>query len=317
MNTRVCIAGMFATFLCIAPAAAQTQQLSIGSRAPGSASIDQQLTPGSSAATAPSSPTPSRDISGVPQDSLLSVQTSGSSEPNPTPAHTGFGALVRTIGADFEAFPTRRSTWVILGIGAGAALLAHPVDDDVNSHLVGSKTVGRFFAPGKWVGAAPTQAAVSIGLYVAGRYMLPHAEGEPKTNKVSHLGYDLLRAQIVSQAFVQATKFAVRRDRPNGDSYGFPSGHAATAFAVASVLERHLGYRAALPTLAIATYVATSRLHDNVHFVSDVLFGSAIGMATGWTVVGRHGRNGYVLVPRPVRGGFALALTRVPSRPRI
>jgi len=58
-------------------------------------------------------------------------------------------------------------------------------------------------------------------------------------------------------------------------------------------------------------------LHDNVHFLSDVLFGSAIGMASGWTVVGRHGRDEYALVPTPVRGGFALALTRVPRRPRM
>ncbi len=68
---------------------------------------------------------------------------------------------------------------------------------------------------------------------------------------------------------------------------------------------------AAWPTLAVATYVATSRLHDDRHFISDVLFGSAIGMATGWTVGGRHGRNEYALVPMPVRGGFAVALTRV------
>ena len=81
-------------------------------------------------------------------------------------------------------------------------------------------------------------------------------------------------------------------------------------FRSASVLERHLGYREAWPTLLLASYVATSRLHDNVHFLSDVLFGSAIGMATGWTVVGRHGRNEYSLMPVPVRGGVALAFTR-------
>jgi len=145
---------------------------------------------------------------------------------------------------------------------------------------------------------------------------MPHAEGEPKTNKVSHLGYDLLRAQIVSQVIVQGAKFAVRRDRPNGDSWGFPSGHAATAFAVASVLERHLGYRASLPTLLLASYVATSRLHDNVHYLSDVVFGSAIGMATGWTIVGRHGRSEYALAPVPIRGGLALSLTRTAHQPR-
>ena len=86
--------------------------------------------------------------------------------------------------------------------------------------------------------------------------------------------------------------------------------------AAASVLERHLGYRAAWPTLAIATYVGVSRLHDNRHFLSDVLFGSAIGMATGWTVVGRHGRNEYALVPLPVPGGMGVALTRVGPKSR-
>ena len=41
---------------------------------------------------------------------------------------------------------------------------------------------------------------------------------------------------------------------------------------------------------AIATYVATSRLSENRHFLSDVIFGASLGMASGWTVVGRHGR---------------------------
>jgi len=233
--------------------------------------------------------------------------------PPAEPQHTGFQALVRTIGSDFVAFPKRRSTWVILGIGAGGALLAHPIDDTLNARMVGSEAVGRFFAPGKVIGSAWVQTGVSVGLYVVGRYVMPHAEGEGKTNKVSHLGYDLLRAQIVSQVLVQGIKITAQRDRPTGECCSFPSGHAATAFAVASVLERHLGYRSAWPTLVIATYVGASRLHDNRHFLSDVVFGSAVGMATGWTIVGRHGRSDYALLPAPVRGGFALNLVRAPQ----
>jgi membrane-associated phospholipid phosphatase len=245
----------------------------------------------------------SQDVPGVQQ-----------TEEHPAPQHTGFGAFVRTTAADFASFPRRPSTWVILGAGAAAALLAHPVDDDVNAHLVGSKAVDRLWKPGKIIGSAGTQAAVSLGLYFGGRYFVPAVEGKPRTNKWSHLGYDLLRAQILSQAFIHGIKYTVRRDRPTGECCSFPSGHAASAFAAASVLERHLGYRGAWPTLVVATYVATSRLHDNRHFVSDVLFGSSIGLATGWTVVGRHGRNEYTLAPVPVRGGFALALTRLGPR---
>jgi len=230
---------------------------------------------------------------------------------HPVPAHTGFRALVSTTWSDFKAFPRRRSTWVILGVGAGAALLAHPVDDDVNAHLVGKKSADWIWGPGKYVGAAYTQAAVAIGLYTFGRYIAPATTGASRTNKWSHMGLDLLRAQIVSQTLVHAMKYTVRRDRPTGECCSFPSGHATTAFAVASVIERHFGYRMSIPAMALAAYVATSRLHDNRHFLSDVVFGSALGTATGWTVVGRHGRSSYALAPVAVPGGFALQLTHV------
>ena len=71
---------------------------------------------------------------------------------------------------------------------------------------------------------------------------------------------------------------------------------------------------AAWPTLLIATYVAMSRLHDNRHFLSDVVFGSAVGISTGWTVVGRHGRSQFALTPMPIPGGMGVALSRkIPS----
>ena len=229
---------------------------------------------------------------------------------HPNPPHTGFKALLFDTAADFKAFPRRHSTWVILSVGAAAAALALPIDDETNAHLVGSKAVGRFYAPGKYLGSFQVQVGTAAGLYVVGRYLLPHAQGQPKTNKVSHLGFDLTRALIVSQALTQGTKLVFRKDRPTGECCGFPSGHASAAFATAAVFERHFGYRGAWPTVVLASYVATSRLHDNVHFLSDVLFGSALGMASGWTVVGRHGRSSYALVPTPTRGGVMLTFVR-------
>ena len=63
------------------------------------------------------------------------------------------------------------------------------------------------------------------------------------------------------------------------------------------MLERHLGYRGAWPTFVIAGYVAASRLHDNRHFLSDVMFGAALGIASGWAVVGRHGKSNFAVAP--------------------
>jgi membrane-associated phospholipid phosphatase len=226
-------------------------------------------------------------------------------QPPPAPQHTGFEALVRSTASDFAAFPRRRSTWVILGIGGAAALLVHPIDDDVQDAVQDNTTLQRIMKPGKYLGYGPVQTGVAIGTYLIGRYAMKPEVGH--TNKVSHLGFDLLRANLLVQAFTYGLKYAVRRDRPTGECCAFPSGHASVTFAAASVLERHFGYRAAWPTFVIAGYVAAGRITENRHFLSDIVFGSALGIASGWTVVGRHGRENFALLPVPIHGGVALS----------
>jgi membrane-associated phospholipid phosphatase len=227
------------------------------------------------------------------------------------PADTGFGAIVRGTASDFASFPRRKSTWVILAIGGAAAAAAHPIDDTVNAHLQGSDAAEWFFAAGKVIGNGWVLGGAAVGTYLIGRYAMAPTEG--KTNKVSHTGADLIRAELVAAALTYGIKISVQRDRPTGECCSFPSGHASGTFAAASVLERHFGYRNAWPTLVIASYVAASRLHDNRHFLSDVLFGSALGMASGWTVVGRHGRKSFTLLPAPIRGGVMVTVTRAPA----
>lgn len=230
----------------------------------------------------------------------------------PAPQHTGLGALVRKSAGDFKAFPRRRSTYVILAIGGGAALLGHPLDDSLNDRISGSHTVAHIFAPGKYIGYAWVQATAALTTYIVGRTMKTE---EGRTNKVSHLGFDLLRANILTQALTYGVKGIAQRNRPDGACCSFPSGHASVTFASASVLERHFGYRAAWPTFVIAGYVAASRLHDNRHFLSDVLFGSALGIASGWTVVGEHGRDDYGWAITPTKGGVAASFTWTPGTP--
>ena len=245
-------------------------------------------------------------------DQTTSLAQSQTPEPPPPPpAHTGWATLVRDTGRDFVVFPKRKSTWTILGIGAAAALVTYPADDHVEQHIVGNEGATNIFKLGKWIGSTEVQLGTALGLWAIGRYVIAPATDGPRTNKFSHLGFDLLRAHVVSQAIVQGMKQTIRRDRPTGECCAFPSGHAAAAFASAAVLERHLGYRASWPAMVIATYVATSRLIDNRHYLSDIMFGAAVGTAAGWTVVGRHGREQYALVPAPVRRGMMIALTRV------
>ena len=238
------------------------------------------------------------------------IADAASQEVAPAHAHTGWATLLKDTAEDFVALPQRKSTWTLLGIGAAVALATRPADRYVESHVVGSKTADNVFSLGQIVGNSYVQMGSAIGLWGVGRYIIAPVADESRTNKYSEMGFDLIRAQILSQALVQGLKYSVRRDRPTGECCAFPSGHAATAFAAASVFERHLGHRGSWPALAGATYVAASRLVDNRHFLSDIGIGAAIGIASGWTVVGTHGRNRYALQPVPVPGGMMIALTR-------
>jgi membrane-associated phospholipid phosphatase len=249
----------------------------------------------------------------VPErDTFSLAQAAGAAQVPAEPKHTGISALVRTTGRDFWTFPQRQSTWVILGVGAAAAAIAYPFDEELNEELVDAEGLRKFFKPGKYLGYGWVQGGAAVGLYLVGRFAMEPEQGS-HTNKAAHLGFDLLRANILTQAFTYGIKVAVQRDRPTGECCAFPSGHASVTFATASVLERHFGYRASWPMFAIAGYVSASRLTDNRHFLSDVLFGSALGMASGWTVVGRHGRENFALFPMPTRGGVAISGTWSPG----
>jgi len=242
---------------------------------------------------------------------LPTESAQGGQETVPPIEHTGWATLIKDTGRDFVAFPKRKSTWVLLAGGGVAALAVHPADDYVQSHILGNDAADKFFKPGKIIGGAPFQVGTAVGLWAIGRYVVPAKDGS-RTNKLSHLGFDLMRAQIVSQALVHGIKYTTQRDRPTGECCAFPSGHAATAFAAASVVERHFGYRASWPALLAASYVGASRLVENRHWLSDVVFGAALGEAVGWTIVGRHGRSEYALQPVPVPGGMMVALVRTP-----
>lgn len=205
------------------------------------------------------------------------------------PTRSFFPALFHNLGDDLKKMPRRNSLYW-LAAGSALALAVHPADDTLDRRLRGSSAAETFFKAGKYVGSFPVLMGAAAGTYLTGR-----ANG---SSRARHLGMDLIEATILSEGITEGIKQVVRRERPVRDDgkrskgFAFPSGHSSATFAAATVLQQHLGWKAAVPTYTIASYVAISRLHDQRHFASDVAFGAAEGIIVGRSVTW-HGRNFY------------------------
>jgi membrane-associated phospholipid phosphatase len=208
-----------------------------------------------------------------------------------------FGGAV----SDFRRLPSRgTATWLSLGVAA--ALFAHASDARVSGSLGGNRYQGTFRA-GTLIGGMPVQLGGALATYTVGR--ITH------NPRAASLGADLFQAQILAQTMTHGIKMAARRTRPDGSTLSFPSGHTSSAFASATVLQRHFGWKAGVPAYALATYVATSRMEEKRHFLSDVTFGAVLGIVAGRTVTVGRGDARFAVAPVATSGGGAVAFTWV------
>lgn len=213
--------------------------------------------------------------------------------------------LLPSFWDDAKRIPSLETVaWI--GAFGGLSLASRSLDATTNQRLRGGSVSDSLFSAGSALGENTSLMAVGGGLYVWGRWK--------HESSVAHLGSDLFRGEIESEFLTEGIKMAVKRPRPDGLKHtSFPSGHAASAFTAATVLQRHYGLKVGIPAYSVASYVAASRLHDNKHYLSDVVFGAGIGIALGRAVT-HVGRADYTLAPRVVRGGWALMISRVPSQ---
>jgi membrane-associated phospholipid phosphatase len=143
-----------------------------------------------------------------------------------------------------------------------------------------------------YAGSVYATGGVSAMFYFAGR--MRHDERAKETGLLA--AEALINSAIVSQAL----KGISQRQRPPVDNSSgeffdggssFPSGHAISAWSVATVIAEEYGPRhpaVRYGAYALATAVGISRYTGRKHFLSDVLAGSAMGYGIGRYVYHQH-----------------------------
>lgn len=180
----------------------------------------------------------------------------------------------------------------------------------------------------------PLGVAVPVGFFSYG--MFARSEYETDTGLLTGL------SEFVSFGLGYGLKKIVKRDRPyvalanvhsagveTADPYSFPSGHAITAFALATSLSlRYPKPAVYIPLHLWALFVAYGRVYLGVHYPSDVLVGGLMGSGTALVIhlfeddilglkrrilgdsgTGGSSGKGLSITFAPLRGGGVLQVT--------
>lgn len=192
----------------------------------------------------------------------------------------------------------------VLGAGGAAALAVHPADARSVRSLSGSIAAEESLDGGATLGGAPVQIGIAAGVYGLG--LATHNGAAAET------GSALVETQIVQSAITEGLKYTVDRTRPNGGHHSFPSGHSAASFTTADIVLQRFGWRAGALAYVAAAYVGASRISDRDHYLSDVVFGAAVGIASARTFRGSFGHGAVAVNPVVLRRGAAIVVAIQP-----
>jgi len=177
------------------------------------------------------------------------------------------------------------------GVGISAALIGNA--DDWAFGAIPEGTLGDLSDGLSTIGSAAVVLPALIGTFAAGKGL--------RKPGMTRTAAQMTQAILLSGLFVTPTKIAIGRQRPDGSNqHSYPSGHTATAFAVAGVLRHEYGVAGAIPGYAFAALMGVARIEGRKHYLSDVIAGAAIGAMAARAVGRRFGDRG--LLVHPIQG---------------
>ena len=213
-----------------------------------------------------------------------------------------------------------KADWITASIVAGVTGVFFVLDDDINEEVKNSRSsttdsISDVFEP---FGNAAFTLPAMMGFYIYGNFW--------ENEKAERTALLAVESFLVTSLFTGALKVVMGRTRPfdgvSADEFkgpttsnnAFPSGHTSSVFAIATVVANEYEHIPLIAPLSygIATMTGYSRLNDNKHWASDIIFGAALGYFTSKTILKLHsnkkGRH-FTIYPRVDRRGGGLILS--------
>jgi membrane-associated phospholipid phosphatase len=230
------------------------------------------------------------------------------------------------LGNDFKQqftfpFHAKKRDWLRFGGFVGALGLLSLADEPISQSMVKLNNSSSFVSS---VGHNLTNFGANYEVYTLAGFA---AYGFIfKKDKIKTTFYLATQSYVMGLAVSSVFKFLSKRQRPDyippgaepdpnfhGPFYkfsnqaagtlssSFPSGHTTAVFAAATVYAMEYRNHPWIPifSYSFASLVALTRLTENKHWPTDILFGAAIGFLSGKQVVNNYHR--YMKIKQPER----------------
>ncbi len=166
---------------------------------------------------------------------------------------------------------------ILAGAGGASIAVAQHQDEDTGEFFDENHHFGQGWRDALSFAGSPATHFVLAGLW----YTVGAVKQDDKTYEV---GKTLIDALIINGLSTSLIKIVSNRESPNGEEQAFPSGHTSSSVTFATVMHEAYGPWVGVPLYGLSALVAIERLDDGEHWISDVVFGAALGLVVGHTV---------------------------------
>ena len=236
-----------------------------------------------------------------------------SAEPNDPNAPSGPTPATGYFWKDAKAFPktalndaqktyfNSNNLLLILMAGGGSIALHDKADDTIAGHFERHRSLPKDLDKVTDIVGNPGTHFALTGIWY---WMAVNKKDDLNIQR----SWVMMRALAVTGATTLMLKGIVNNHTPNGKDLAWPSGHTASSFCVASVLDEFYGPKVGIPAYLLAGFVGYRMMDSGDHWASDVLFGGVLGYVVGHAIAGEHKKfeiAGFKIMPlvAPYREG--------------